>query len=837
LPARCTEIAAVAELPDLRRVGLVALDLKTRDDRLRADRGSGWPFLQGHICGVSVAYRAEGDTRGVYFPIRHPDSENFDPEQVYGWLRDHITSGVRIVTQNGLYDWGWLRAEAGMRMPPSEQLEEIGAIATMVDENRFRYSLEALCTWRGLPGKDDALLREGIEELGLIENKRKKLVPQNHIWQLPARYVGPYAEADAVATLRLFEELNPILDREGTRAAYRLEVDILPLVLEMRLRGIRVDLDAAASAHDLLLGKRDAALAQLSSELASAVGMHEIAGKKWLVETFERHKVPFPLTAKGNPSFSGGKLGWMAGHAHWLPRLIAEASKYNKAAGDFLQAHIIGHAVNGRLHAEINPHRSEASGTKSSRFSYSDPPLQQMPSRDPELAPLIRGVFLPEIGEVWAKPDASQQEFRFVVHYANQHRLRRAAEAVARYRDDADADFHALAAALTGLDRTSAKAVNFARIYGAGVAKFAAMIGKRVEEAQRLYEIYDREMPFLRELGDRCCRRAENPGYIELYDGARRHFNRFAPPGKWSKAAGPCELEEAHARVRDSGHPWYRQQLQRVDRHTALNALIQGSAARHTKLWMRAVWREGIVPLLQMHDCLDCSIGSREQAEVVARLGEEAVQLDVPMRVDLKFGRTWGDASHTWDELNGAAPRMAATTSTIVVVPESRWVTPTIVELVGVMPWDIDPVNYAPPPPPPPESNGRYPSGNHDQPEHGRCDVRLSRRRRPELPAGEAVRMDRRLGREAEELPAIPLDRGAMGKGLQGPAQNPVPAARAHCRAAHDSGCRVCRREGRAHACAARLRRDLQSRRRDSESVDPGAQLLVCRPGRDHRRG
>lgn len=86
-----------------------------------------------------------------------------------------------------------------------------------------------------------------------------------------------------------------------------------------------------------------------------------------------------------------------------------------------------------------------------------------------------------------------------------------------------------------------------------------------------------------------------------------------------------------------------------------MNALIQGGAARHTKLWMRACWCEGIIPLLQMHDCLDCSVNSREQAELVARLGCEAVQLDVPMRVDLTYGRTWGDAKYTWEELHGAA--------------------------------------------------------------------------------------------------------------------------------------------------------------------------------------
>src|SRR5262249_28352227 len=88
---------------------------------------------------------------------------------------------------------------------------------------------------------------------------------------------------------------------------------------------------------------------------------------------------------------------------------------------------------------------------------------------------------------------------------------------------------------------------------------------------------------------------------------------------------------------------------------TRMNALIQGSAARHTKLWMRACWREGIVPLLQMHDALDCSVACSEQAERVAQLGREAVTLEVPMQVDLKFGHNWGDEKHTWAELNGAA--------------------------------------------------------------------------------------------------------------------------------------------------------------------------------------
>jgi hypothetical protein len=180
-----------AELPDLCRVGMIAIDLETKDDGLLAERGSGWPWGGGYICGISIAYRADGEICALYAPLRHPDTDNFDSAQAYSWVKTLVAAGVRIVTQNGLYDWGWLRAEAGIRMPPSEKIEEIGALATMVDENRFRYSLEALCAWRGLPGKDDTQLHQGTKELALVENKRKKLVPQNHIWQLPARYVGP----------------------------------------------------------------------------------------------------------------------------------------------------------------------------------------------------------------------------------------------------------------------------------------------------------------------------------------------------------------------------------------------------------------------------------------------------------------------------------------------------------------------------------------------------------------------------------------------------------------------------------------------------------------------
>ncbi len=642
--------SAPTELPDLRRVGVITLDLETKDDRLRADMGSGWATGQGYICGVSVAWREGGDIRACYFPIRHVDSANFDAVPLFAWLRDLIAAGVRIVTQAGLYDWGWLGTEAGILMPPSEQLEELGALATIVDENRLRYGLDALCEWCGFPGKDDTSLQEGAAALGL--KKRDK--PAAHIWRMPAHFVGPYAEQDAIATLAVFENLLPVIDREGTREAYRLEIDLLPMVLEMRRRGIRIDVPAAERARDSLLQKRDALFTELSEKLEASVGMDEIGRDKWLASTFDRHGIKYPRTKKGNPSFTAGTSGWMHRHEHWLPRLIVKADKLNNAAVNFLQHYILDHVVKGRVHAEIHPHRSDEGGTRSLRFSYSKPPLQLMTAHDEEIAPLIRGVFLPEEGEVWAKPDISQQEFRFIVHHAEQLKLPRAKEAGDRYRENPDTDFHALVSEWTKIARQQAKNTNFAKAFGAGVRKFAAMIGKSESEAAEIYARYDRELPFVSALAKYSEMQAKRFGYVELYDGARRHFNAWVAWADWTKGAGPCTREEAERRLTDPSHPWFnRGPLRRADTHKALNALIQGSAARHTKLWMRAVWRAGIVPLLQMHDSLDCSVSSPGQAERVAQLAQDVVLLTVPIRVDLAFGRNWADAKHSWAELHG----------------------------------------------------------------------------------------------------------------------------------------------------------------------------------------
>ena len=226
--------------------------------------------------GISVAYRADGGIRSHYFPIRHPDTDNFDPEQVFRWLKDLIASDVRFVTQNGLYDWGWLRADGGIRMPPADRLEEIGALATLVDENRFSYSLDALCAWRGLPGKDETLLSEAVNAAGFAPKRKND--------QRRRRTSGNCRHATSAPMPRPTRRARWRCGKTSIRSSIAKE-RATPIgsksiccrwCIEMRRRGIRIDQAAAEQARDLLLQKRDAVLAELSEKLGSHVSMDEI---------------------------------------------------------------------------------------------------------------------------------------------------------------------------------------------------------------------------------------------------------------------------------------------------------------------------------------------------------------------------------------------------------------------------------------------------------------------------------------------------------------------------------------------------------------------------------
>jgi DNA polymerase I-like protein with 3'-5' exonuclease and polymerase domains len=636
-----------AELPDLRRAPRLAVDTETRDEALAGGRGPGWARRAGYVAGVALSW----DGGSLYAPINHPDTECFDADAVARWLRDH--RHVRWVMHNAAYDIGWLRASLGVE--PPEALDDTSAMAAMVDENRLSYSLDDLARWRGTPRKDDALLREAAAAYGVDA--------KGGLYLMPARYVGTYAAADCVATLALADSLAPIIDAEGTRDAYQLECDILPLTMEMTWRGIRVDIEAAERGMEVLWARRDEALRELGEKLGMTrpVSMEELGSVGWLERVHNDAKIPYPTTPKtGRGSFTAGSTGWMHKSPHWLPQLIVTADVANSAASKFLGTFVLDYAHSGRIHANINQFRSEEGGARSHRFSYSDPPLQQMPKRNADMAALVRRCFLPEEGEWWVDPDYSQQEYRLIVHFAEELGLRKARDAGDRYRENPRTDYHSMVAEMTGLDRKSAKDANFAKSFGAGVPKFAHMINRSLADAQQIMDQYDDLLPFVKEEAQVCQRLAEKRGYIRLLDGARSHFELWEPAYR-RDLIGPAQ--SVGYMSHDAAQQWAANyeaehgvtvRMKRAFTHKAMNRLIQGSAARQTKMAMRAMWREGIVPLIQMHDALGASVASEAEGERIATLMREVVELSIPSVVDTHYGATWGDALHAWAD-RGAA--------------------------------------------------------------------------------------------------------------------------------------------------------------------------------------
>lgn len=635
-------------LPDLVGAGVrrVAIDTETRDDGLAMSRGPGWAIGAGYICGVSVAWG--GDRSGkLYVPLRHPDTScSIDRDSCIRWLSDIFRSNIEIVGQNWGYDQGWLSKDLGLGKPQG-RLHDMQAAAVLLDENRLTYNLNDLCKWQGIPGKSEALLREAALAYGCD--------PKAGLWRLPGRFVGPYAEADAVATLALADQMLPQIEAQGLEESYRLECDLIPMVHDMRARGVRIDEAALVGSQAELRRERDGLLAELGARLPGrrVPTVHDIVSPRWLEGAFGAEGLSFPRTQKTQRgSFESGKDGWMVKHSHWLPQGLVKVRRLNEAAEKFLGTYIGDYVHRGRLHAEIHQLRGDEGGTRTYRFSYSDPPLQQMPSRDKRLGPLIRGCFLPEEGEIWGALDYSQQEYRLIVHFADACGILGASKAVGIYHDNPAADFHQLVADWTGLDRKPAKDTNFAKAFGAGVGKFALMTGKSEDEARAIMEQYDREMPFVKGLSDYTRKIADRRGYIRLLDGARSRFDLFEPGWDYKgQYHPPVPHAEARARVASEGHDWYEQKLRRAYTHKAMNRLIQGSAARQTKMAMRACYREGFVPLLQMHDEMDFSLTRKADGEMLAGLMKDVCPLRVPMKVDAEYGRSWGDATHSWAEI------------------------------------------------------------------------------------------------------------------------------------------------------------------------------------------
>tara|TARA_R100000935_G_scaffold58783_1_gene97919 strand:- start:4398 stop:6314 length:1917 start_codon:yes stop_codon:yes gene_type:complete len=605
-----------SEFPDLTGYKRIAIDLETKDPNLTT-HGPGWATNNGHIIGVAVA---AGDYKG-YFPIRHQNGHNMDPAMTMRWLKAQMsTPNVDKIMHNATYDAGWMRAEG---VEVQGRIIDTMITGALIDENRWSFGLDAMARDYVSLRKDEKLLQAAAKEWGINA--------KSEMYKLPPKYVGAYAEQDAVATLKLWDALRIELQKQDLWSVWELETGLIPCLLDMRSKGVRVDLEKA-DRNKKLIHKRTSELRQ---EIRKSAGVDvDIWAGASITKMFEKLGLDYPRTESGSASFTKAFLN---SHPHEACQSLVKLREFDKADSTFIDS-ILKHEHNGRIHTELHSTRRDEGGTVTGRFSSSNPNLQQIPARQPEIKKLIRGLFIPEEGTKWGSFDYSSQEPRMLVHFAASmpiHMQDPVLQTIVEEFNTGDVDLHQIVADIAGITRKQAKTVNLGIMYGMGVDKLANEMAITSGEAKTIIREHREKVPFVKQLADIASKQAGKNGQIRTLLGRLCRFDMWEPSTfGYNK---PLNIVEAEKTYGGMG------QLRRAFTYKALNRLIQGSSADQTKQAMLDCYNAGITPMLTVHDELCFSIESDEQAAQIKEIMETGVPLKVPSKIDQELKDNWGE--------------------------------------------------------------------------------------------------------------------------------------------------------------------------------------------------
>ena len=601
--------------PDVKKIQQVAIDLETHDPEIK-NLGGGWATNKGFVVGVAISFEGFDG----YFPVRHERGGNFSEEEVKKWLVKLFKEDPIVICHNAVYDLGWLR-RWGVECNVTKVYDTLIA-APLVDENRYSYSLDSLSKDYLGERKQGNLLEEFGKEHGF------KAIEYMHM--VPVEIAGIYAEQDTRLTLKLWEFLRVEIQKQGLTDIFNLETDLLRLLLEMRWKGVRVDLEKAEKTKKFFKSEEEKIYQNIKKETGIDIGSSDIYAAASLQKIFDRLGEKYELTEKNKQAKISNTL--MRESDNPLIQSISVAREYNKAHTTFIDS-ILKHQVDGRIHAEINQLKGEYGGTVSGRLSMNNPNLQQVPARNEAIGPKIRSLFLPEEGEKWASLDYSQQEPRLLVHYAQKHGLEGAETLIKFFHEGKD--FHQVTAEMAGISRKEAKTIGLGLMYGMGIAKLADSLDISPDQAKALKKKYNDNVQFLNNIIVRATRYTEQNGFINTLLGRRCRFELWENKDFYDKRMMSYE---------NAKKTWAWNEMKRAGTYRALNRLIQGSAADQTKKAMVDLWKDvGVIPMIQIHDELNVSVANETQVKEIKEIMESAVELHVPVKCDAEIGDNWGE--------------------------------------------------------------------------------------------------------------------------------------------------------------------------------------------------
>lgn len=659
----------VSQLPSWECAKRVGLDCETCDPQLKA-LGPG-PRRGGFVAGISFQIE---DGPGYYLPIRHAGGGNLPEDAVWQYLRDQakVFKGA-ICGLNLSYDLDYLATCGGVWFQRAAFLDA-GVADPLIDDQHRSYSLNAVAKRHGLPLKKETMLRLAANSQGLN--------PKSDMWQLHAQYVAEYAVYDAALPLQLLRKQERLLEAADLMGVWKLESDLLPVLVQMRMRGVAVDLNRLDRLEQQYLAEETQACAVIKRESGASIAPDELdnaAAIAGVLRALGYSEKDLGLT-KGRTNKKTGEVkgrqlktdaATLKKIKHPAIKALRRAKRFHKLRCTFV-ASIRRYQTNGRIHCTFRQVKSatdfgdDEKGANYGRTSCTDPNMQQQPNpeRDPEIAGEFRRVYVPDEGKLWACCDYSQQEVRMLVHFAERlglayearnrrpEWLDKATQAATTYRTNPDVDNHSMMAEMCGrpcplcggsgckgcndcgYDRKGAKVILLGKMYGMGGGKLCKSLGlptviKTFEsdwgkmkagdtylaagpEGQEIIEQFDERLPFVKALYDECRIRASRRGFIRTLAGRNCRF----------------PLDE------DGRYDFT---------HKALNRLIQGSSGDQMKKAVVDMAKAGFEPQLIVHDEVDLSVNSREEAEEIGRIMSEAYQLRVPFKVDVEVGKTWGD--------------------------------------------------------------------------------------------------------------------------------------------------------------------------------------------------
>ena len=642
-----------AYFPRLNEAKAIGFDCETRE--MDFDNGPGWGRGQSYIAGFSIsAYFSEREQPRWYFPVAHSVEPhlNLPKDHAFAWLKETLeTSGTPKFGANLLYDYGnatdygiWMQGELWDCQFGEALLDETEEVA-----------LDALGVKYLGQGKETNALYDWCARAYGGEPTSKQ---RANIHRASPRLAGPYAEQDASMPREIMARMLPLLQQQGLLPLFRMECDLIPLLVAMRRTGVRIDMPYAEKMYDDLKPKVLTAYAAIKD----LTGIEFVDSGKQIQRIFEALRLPFKVTAKGNASFTKDFLQTLD---HPIGRMIMDVRQLEDLRETFVGKYLLAKNVKGRVHCQFNPLRSEGGGTRSGRFSSSTPNLQNIPSRS-EIGSLLRRAFIPDEGHMcWEKADYSQIEYRELVHFA----VGDGADVLRQeYAENPKTDYHKrtqrvvqqasglyiprkadeAAAGNFRTGRLTIKEINFGLLYGMGKKKLARTAGLTEAQANDVFAAYHSGAPYVAATMQWAADQAQRLGYTQDIMGRRSRFDLWEPVA-WSDS-GEREIALSYPAALGKWGP----NIKRAMTHKALNRILQGSAATQLKMAMWACMKQGVydvigVPRLTVHDENSHSVisDSPEQQQAYAHmqwLFENCLpQMRCPVVFERERGPNWGE--------------------------------------------------------------------------------------------------------------------------------------------------------------------------------------------------